>query len=109
MLAQRVGSPMVDCAVLASELYKNRSAIAHGNIMELPAENESTSPALIFTRNAVLQFLAICVELKPLGARREGTREEFIDFYAQCEARFGPEIEEIKKRSLHRIKRVQQN
>jgi hypothetical protein len=106
MLAQREDWPMIDCAAIASELYKKRSAIAHGNITELPSESESTSRALSFTRNVVLQFLAICVQLRPLGAHRNGTREDFVDFYNQCEARFASEIEEIKKRGLHTIQKA---
>jgi hypothetical protein len=99
---------MIDCAAIASELYKQRSNIAHGNISEIPSKSESTSRALAFTRNAVLQFLAICAQLKPLGPHREGTREDFLEYYKQCEARFGVEIEEIKRRKLHTIRKTQQ-
>ena len=108
ILAQREDLSMIDCAAIASELYKQRSNIAHGNISEIPSKSESTSRALAFTRNAVLQFLAICAQLKPLGPHREGTREDFLEYYKQCEARFGVEIEEIKRRKLHTIRKTQQ-
>ena len=109
ILAHRPSLSMLDCAAVASSLYRERSAIAHGKINELSSGKGPTGRALIFTRNVVLQFLSICVQLQPLGLHRKGTKEDFIEFYRQCEADFISEIEEIKKQKLHMIPKGEQN
>ena len=98
LLAQRQGFPMSHWAPIARRLYERRSDVAHGNVESLrEAQNESSRAPLEFTRNVVLQFLVFCRQLQPLGARRCGTREDFLDLYRECEGAFHDDIAAIMK------------
>jgi hypothetical protein len=94
MLAQRKESPMKHWAEVAYRLYNRRSAVAHGDLETLQAfRGNSTNEALEFTRNVVLQFLALCVQ--PIEIRKQGTKEDFLEIYRRCEAGFNKEIQDI--------------
>jgi hypothetical protein len=97
LFAQRQGSPMKHWAAVARKLYRQRSAVAHGDLETLMSfRGDSTSEALEFTRNVILQFLAFCVHLQPIGIQ-QGTKQDFLELYQQCEAGFSKEIDEIVK------------
>jgi hypothetical protein len=96
LLAQRQGSPIEHWAAVARTLYRQRSAVAHGDLDALLASRADTGrEALEFARNVILQFLAFCVQVQPIGIRRQGTKEDFLELYLQCEAVFRKEIVEI--------------
>ncbi len=98
LLAQRQGSPMKHWAAVARKLYRQRSAVAHGDLETLLSfRGDSTSEALEFSRNVILQFLAFCVQLQPIGIERQGSKQDFLELYEQCEAGFSKEIDEIVK------------
>lgn len=99
LLAQRVGLPMSHWAPIARRLYERRGDVVHGNMDSLQsALKESSSESMEFTRNVVLQFLVFCHRLQPLGPKRVGTREDFLDLYHEVEARFHDEIEAMVKK-----------
>jgi hypothetical protein len=96
MLAQRDGLGIRECASFAKRLYKTRSDMAHGSVESLGPTNAGLSrEALDFTRRVILQFLVACSQLKPLGSRREGTREDILEFYRQCQNLFSTDINAV--------------
>jgi Apea-like HEPN len=98
LLAQRQQQPMSHWAPIAKRLYQRRSDTVHGNIDSLnAATKESSAEAMEFTRNVVLQFLQFCHVLQPLGARRVGTKDDFLELYRETEGSFESEIREIVK------------
>jgi len=98
LLAQRERQPMSHWAPIAKRLYERRGDVVHGNVDSLnSATRESTSEAMDFTRNVVLQFLVFCHWLQPLGPKRVGNREDFLELYREAEGRFHDEIEAIVK------------
>ena len=96
LLAQRNGLSVEECARVAETIYKTRSDIAHGNIESLGLRSADLSTdALCFTRRTVLQFLAICSRLKPLGPNGVGTRKDMLGFYQQVQGQFPAEISSV--------------
>ncbi len=96
LLAQRQNQPMSHWAPIAKRLYQRRGDTVHGNIDSLTAATkESSAEAMEFTRNVVLQFLQFCHVLQPLGPKRVGTKEDFLELYRDTERTFETEIREI--------------
>jgi hypothetical protein len=96
LLAQRQQQPMSHWAPIAKRLYQRRSDVVHGNIDSLSAATkESSAEAMEFTRNVVLQFLQFCHVLQPLGPKRVGTKDDFLELYRDTEGTFQSEIREI--------------
>jgi hypothetical protein len=99
LLAQRQEQPMSHWAPIAKRLYQRRSDTVHGNIDSLHASTkESSVEAMEFTRNVILQFLQFCHMLQPLGLKRVGTKEDFLELYREYEGNFHAEIDAIVKR-----------
>lgn len=99
LLAQRQQQPMSHWAPIAKRLYQRRGDTVHGNIDSLDAAiKESSAEAMEFTRNVVLQFLQFCHVLQPLGPKRVGTKDDFLELYRDTEGTFQSEIREIVKR-----------
>lgn len=99
LLAQRDAFPMGHWAPIAKRLYERRGDVVHGNIDSLrSAVQESSSEAMDFTRNVVLQFLVFCHRLQPLGPRRVGTRDDFLSLYREAEGRFHDDVDAIVKK-----------
>jgi hypothetical protein len=98
LLAQRQQQPMSHWAPIAKRLYQRRGDTVHGNIDSLnAATQESYAEAMEFARNVVLQFLQFCHVLQPLGTKRVGTKEDFLELYREAEATFTNEIAEISR------------
>jgi hypothetical protein len=99
LLAQRQQQPMSHWAPIAKRLYQRRSDTVHGNIDSLnAATKESFAEAMELTRNVVLQFLQFCHVLQPLGPKRVGTKDDFLELYRHTEGAFQSEIGEIVKK-----------
>jgi hypothetical protein len=104
LLAQRQGSPMKHWAAIALKLYKQRSAVAHGDLETLLSfHNDLMNEAFEFARNVILQFLNFCVHLPPIGTWRQGSKQDFLDLYHRCEAGYSKEIDEIVQ--IYRFKK----
>jgi hypothetical protein len=58
---------------------------------------ESFAESMEFTRNVALQFLQFCHVLQPLGPKRVGTKDDFLELYRDTEGTFQSEIREIVK------------
>lgn len=99
LLAQRQQQPMNYWAPIAKRLYQRRGDVVHGNIDSLRvATKESSAELMEFTRNVVLQFLQFCHVLQPLGQKRVGTKDDFLELYRDSEGTFQSEIREIVRK-----------
>ena len=96
LLAQRQDSPMSHWAAIAHKLYKHRSAIAHGDITGL-LSNRAASDAMQLTRHTILQLLAFCSQVQPIGTATLGSKTDVLNLYERLEHSFQSEIGELVK------------
>jgi hypothetical protein len=102
LLAQRNNLSFAECAAFAMRLNGIRNDVAHGNVESLDRREVGTGPkALDFTRRVVLEFLRRCGQLRPLGSRREGTREDILELYRLFQTQHSTVIDSAT--SLHQL------
>lgn len=101
LLACRPEHPLATSIDFAKQLYAIRSDIAHGNLEALNTSFKSLRiKAIQFSQRAVLNFLAICHNLKPFGAKHSGTRDELRICYGLMQVDNESEVSPLLDQSL---------